>query len=663
MNTTMKKAMIGVAFMLIFAVSIGTALAATVPTTGVQKTPYLIYPLVNTEMEVLWQDYDTEATNTVSWGTDKTYGLGSQVVVESAPLGNLVNNPHQHMFKITGLQPDTMYYYQVSDPSWSTPYMGSFMTAPAVGKSHVKFLGQGDSRNQTWGLDGLMQAESWFYQQPGNAEYQRLSIHNGDWVSTDGEKYWNGEWFTGFPNIVKYTANVPIDGFKGNHDNASGYSATFPKYFPYAYPNLTVKTHAANPTCTPVDANGNCVDSNGNPYYNNLYYSYDYGPVHFIFIDEYSSMAAGSAQYNWVLADLAAASANRQNVPWIIMGYHEGSYSAGADGDNTAVRIFDPFIAQYGVDLVYSGHSHNYARAGAYNAAQANGDPIALNVPYITSGGGGAPVYYTDWTNAPADGWPHVITAWPAFEFMTFDIEGNTLTMTSYQVNNMQGIPTPQSIECTESSTVPFVPTCPSFTPVPPSISPIETTVLHHFTKNATSQVSYQLANFVYNRATATYSGSVTITNNGPALTGNVDVVLDGLLDLNNVNQNVVNNPTGTAANGVYQPLINQYTTSKFVNSSIPKCPAVGCTATSMIAEYAATGGAGTSSASSALLTTVQLVNATGSNNGEPLIKASATGLASGASVTVPLQFKVVGPQNGNPAFNKLTFTPVIFQE
>ena len=40
----------------------------------------------------------------------------------------------------------------------------------------------------------------------------------------------------GMQDIVNYTANVPIDGCKGNHDNASEYSATFPKNHPYPYP-------------------------------------------------------------------------------------------------------------------------------------------------------------------------------------------------------------------------------------------------------------------------------------------------------------------------------------------------------------------------------------------------------------------------------------------
>jgi hypothetical protein len=52
----------------------------------------------------------------------------------------------------------------------------------------------------------------------------------------------------------------------------------------------------------------------------------------------------------------------------------------------------------------------------------------------------------------------------------------------------------------------------------------------------------------------------------------------------------------------------------------------------------------------------VTLVNATGSNNGEPMIQVSNNGLAAGASITVPLQFS-------NPTNAAITFNPVVLQE
>lgn len=581
MNFTKKKALRSLGL------AAGFSLLGTTAFAGILKHPYLIYPGVNTQMEVLWQDDASEATNTLSWGdSEGNYNLGSVTVPEYGSF-------NQHKYTITGLTPNSKYYYQVKDSTSGTVYgAGSFITAPVDSLTSIRFLGMGDSRSQPFALDNLMKAMKDFYQQPGNEDYQRLIIHNGDWVSTDGESYWTTQWFDPTKtDIVDFTANTPINGVKGNHDNASGYSATFPKYFPFPYPNITAKT--VSPT----------VDGSGNQYYNNLYWSYDYGPVHFTHVDEYSSFAPGSAQYNWLVSDLSSTT-----KPWKILIYHEPSYSAGKDGDNTAVRALEPLVTEYGVDLIYAGHSHNYARTGAYTASQANGDQIALNVPHITSGGGGAPIYQPDMTNA--NSFPHVITAWPSFEFTTFDVEGKTMTMTAYQVNNV--------------STSAIQPLSTSFPAADGgstlSLSPIETIVLHHFT-DVSSQISAKTSGLVYNRATKLYTGNLTITNNGPALNGKIDVVLDGILDLNKI---------GNAD--------NEYSTTGL---------------TSKIAAKPATGKGSTDPG---LMSTVTLTNATDSNNGEPMIRATASGLANGASVTVPLSFS-------NPTNAKITFNPVTYQE
>ena len=263
------------------------------------------------------------------------------------------------------------------------------------------------------------------------------------------------------------------------------------------------------------------------------------------------------------------------------------------------MRALEPFITQYNVELAYAGHSHNYARTGAYTLAQANGDQIALNVPHITSGGGGAPVYQPDMTNTGK--FPHVITAWPAMEFMTFDIEGKTLTMTAYQVNNA------------------------SITAIQPSsaltLSPIETIVLNHFT-DVSSQISTQRTAFVYDKKSGLYTGRLIITNNGPSLPGTIDVVLDGIVNLQGI---------GNAD--------NQYSTT---------VPPIA----SKIAQ------------NTGLTTDVTLVNATGSNDGEPMIKATTNGLAAGAELVIPLQFSMdPTAESINPNDVGLNFTPVILQE
>ena len=141
----MKKILTSFVFLLACAVCTTAAFADT------QKWPYLLYPAVNTQMEVVWQDTATQ-TDTVCWGTHTTYSLGCQSSNENNVTeysGGTFNNVHQHTFTITGLTPDTNYYYQVVAPdnthtdvhgacnlstSGACIYgSGSFITAPAIG--------------------------------------------------------------------------------------------------------------------------------------------------------------------------------------------------------------------------------------------------------------------------------------------------------------------------------------------------------------------------------------------------------------------------------------------------------------------------------------------------------------------------------------------------
>jgi hypothetical protein len=369
------------------------------------------------------------------------------------------------------------------------------------------------------------------------------------------------------------------------------------------------------------------------PEYNSLFGSFDYGPVHITVVDEYFNFATGSTQYNWLKNDLAAADAN-PNTPWKILVYHEPAYNAGSDGDNTtAQQYLEPLVAAYNVDMTYSGHSHNYGRAGAYNSVQAAAgvDGSAskyaptVNIPHITSGGGAAPIYQPNISNFTAGGYPNVITAWPANEFMTFNVNGLTLTMTAYQVNSPS----------TNGGTF----TSAQYLPSQLSISPIETVVLNHFNP-LTSGVQVTPSAVTCGApgaTTTTCTASVTVKNTGSVtLAGSIDVVLDGMINLQGVGMNMLPPTTSAACN---QTLQNQYSTNK-ANAST----------TGHICSAIAT--------NSGLLTSVTLVNATSSQNGEPLIRATSSGLKAGTSVVVPLTFSYPNVTGAKGSYLNSTMAP-----
>jgi acid phosphatase type 7 len=134
----------------------------------------------------------------------------------------------------------------------------------------------------------------------------------------------------------------------------------------------------------------------------NYWFSYDYGNVHVISISTEESFEEGSPQMVWVEADMAAAAANRDTVPWIVVSMHRPMYTSEYGMDNGSARTvnMEKLVLQYDVDLVLCGHVHVYERIHPVSAGEVtvfpkkrpNGDGKLVDV-YETEGKG--PVYVT----------------------------------------------------------------------------------------------------------------------------------------------------------------------------------------------------------------------------------------------------------------------------
>jgi hypothetical protein len=326
-----------------------------------RKAPYLIYTGDNTEMQVLWQLISTD-TCTIEWGTDTLYTMGNTQTYE-------YGNDHQHKYTITNLMPGSKYYYRVTVNQ--EIHTGSFHSAPEAGVTDIKFIAYGDTRSYPVAHNNVAEAIVNTYN--SDEDFQSIILAVGDLVNNgNSESDWDNQFFDpSYSNIQEMLATIPYQSCMGNHE---GTGALFTKYFPY-------------------------------PFVAGRYWSFDYGPAHFVVVDQYTSYGPGSAQLTWIESDLASTT-----KPWKFIYLHEPGWSAGGHGNNSSVQNYiQPLCEQYGVSILFAGHNHYYARA------------VVNDVQHVTTGGGGAPLYQPNPNN------PNIITATMIYHFCKIEIENNSL--------------------------------------------------------------------------------------------------------------------------------------------------------------------------------------------------------------------------------------------
>ena len=121
------------------------------------------------------------------------------------------------------------------------------------------------------------------------------------------------------------------------------------------------------------------------------YYSFDIGAWHLIALNsncpEIGGCEEGSAQEQWLRADLAGSSASCTLAYW-----HHPLFSSGAHGSNPRMAAIWQTLYDHGVDVVLSGHDHNYQR---FAPQTADGVADAQGPREFVVGTGGRSLYPT----------------------------------------------------------------------------------------------------------------------------------------------------------------------------------------------------------------------------------------------------------------------------
>jgi acid phosphatase type 7 len=169
-----------------------------------------------------------------------------------------------------------------------------------------------------------------------------IIFHTGDLVENGLDA---GEWemFNGITSVLRSSAEMfPV---AGNHEQESS----------YYYDNFNLPN-------------------------NEKWYDVEYDNIHFIVLNSNLSLYTDSEQYMWLEDNLQNI---KKNIKFTVVFFHHPLFSTGPhSADEMGVGdILIPLFERSGVDLVFSGHDHDYERS------------MFNDIYYIVSGGGGAPLY------------------------------------------------------------------------------------------------------------------------------------------------------------------------------------------------------------------------------------------------------------------------------
>jgi len=316
---------------------------------GLVRQPYLQKGTPNS-MTLVWRT-DAASDSRVRYGT--TAGNLTQSATSATVSVD-------HIVAISGLSPATRYYYDIGS---TTAVQGGgtaehyFETSPTAGvATPFRAWVLGDSGTGTAIQLSVRNA----FQTYTAANPADLMLHVGD-IAYDGgtDSEFTTRHFGVYKDILRHTVSWPT---LGNHEGTSTISgapgaSSGPYYSAFVLPTAG--------------------EAGGEPSGTEAYYSFDYANVHFICLNSTQvSRAANGPMAQWLTADLAAT-----NQQWIVAFWHHPPYSHGTHNSDSDIELVQmrenimPILEAGGVDLVLSGHSHDYERSYLINGTYSTPTP------------------------------------------------------------------------------------------------------------------------------------------------------------------------------------------------------------------------------------------------------------------------------------------------
>ena len=302
------------------------------------KQPYSMAP-TTTSVKVLWQMSDeTEPTEAlVLYGTDPDH---LDLQIQTSEGWNVADEGFVHIVTLTGLQPNTRYYFTVgANEKRRFDKVCSTKTAPEQGTACRIFSISdihGNARNNWSNMQDFICGL--------NCD---VAFMNGDFVSSKGDdRNWNNYYFTpGAP----FLSQVPVMSSVGNHETGDPFTYRWASYYDYFHQFA----HEGAPEDSVKDPRGEA------------YFHFVYGNADVIMLNINGDPSSpdflpGSRQYQWADSILNACTR-----PWIIICHHVGVHTTGyhgqwADEPRQMGTLFEKYAKQGKRIISLSGDDHSF---------------------------------------------------------------------------------------------------------------------------------------------------------------------------------------------------------------------------------------------------------------------------------------------------------------
>ena len=319
-------------FIAMVAIVVGLVASSMVMAAEFAIRPYIQNPTMDS-VTVKWSSADKDGWAVSCYpGAVKSRKKAGVITSEKMELDK---GKFEYLFtaKFAGLDPKMKYQYEVK--SGATSAKGTFRLRPQD-PSKFTLAVYGDTRT-----DNKQHRRVALELKDVNPD---LIIHSGDIVGRGRYREYHKQYFDQMHDVIDH---VPVWVARGNHESDK---AVFKSLF------------------------GISPDQR--------FYSFDYGPIHFVALDSNGDGHHREEMRKWLVKDLAASKAR-----WKIVFYHHPPYDIGRHRTKWGRDQFLPVFRKYGVDMVVNGHTHTYQRfVPMYTPGENDKHPIT----YVVCAGGAA---------------------------------------------------------------------------------------------------------------------------------------------------------------------------------------------------------------------------------------------------------------------------------